>query len=245
MEQYQLGEISIGRAAEEAGVSHYEIMEEAERRGIAYPLDVAEAEEMLASLPKRSPRVAEASPRYGVRSGERRRKPETLPDCVPKPGGILLVGINPAPRSVQAGHHYQGRLGRRLWQRLARFGLLSNAMPGSEDDAFARSGHGLTDVVKRATRSASQLSREEVHLGVEELREKVRLWRPGLILFAFKQAARAVTGASFPPGEGPAFEGVMTFLLSGPYAPRGSAERVNTELGRLLATRERKGNAGQ
>lgn len=57
MEQYQLGEISIGRAAEEAGVSHYDIMEEAERRGIAYPLDLDEVEAMLAAMPRRSPQV--------------------------------------------------------------------------------------------------------------------------------------------------------------------------------------------
>ena len=235
MEQYQLGEISIGRAAEEAGVTHYDIMEEAERRGIAHPLDLAEVEEMLASLPRRSPRVAESSPGYRVRGARVRSGMNTLPDRAPKPGGILLVGINPAPRSVQAGHYYQGRLGKRLWQRLARLGLLADAVPGAEDDAFVHAGHGLTDIVKRPTRAASELRGEEIRQGVEALREKVKQWRPGLVLFAFSKAACAVTGIkSFPPGEGPTFEGVPTFLLSGPYAPRGVAERVNKELSRLL-----------
>lgn len=235
MEQYQLGEISIGRAAEDAGVSHYDIMEEAERRGIAYPLDLAEVEAMLAAFPRRSPRVAEPSPGYPVRGGGDRGRPDTLPDRAPKPGGILLVGINPAPRSVQAGHYYQGRLGKRLWQRLARLALLSNAVPGAEDDAFVHTGHGLTDIVKRPTRTASELGREEIRQGVEALREKVKAWRPALILFAFKKAASAVTGtASFPPGEGPQFEGIPTFLLSGPYASRDLTERVNERLSKRV-----------
>jgi TDG/mug DNA glycosylase family protein len=245
MEQYQLREISIGRAAEEAGVSHYDIMEEAERRGIAYPLDLAEVEAMLAAFPRRSPRVAESSPRYRARGGEVRGRKETLPDRAPKPGGILLIGINPAPRSVRAGHYYQGRLGKRLWQRLAHLGLLANAVPGAEDDAFVGAGHGLTDVVKRPTRSASELSRVEIQQGVDALRQKIKAWRPGLILFAFKHAARAATGnADFPSGEGPAFEGVPTFLLSGPYARRDLAERVNVQLGKLVRATFRAGRAG-
>jgi len=234
MELYQAGEISIGRAAEDAGVTHYEIMEEAERRGIAHPLDLAEVEEMLASMPRRSSRVAESAAPYHARHGRGRRGMDTLSDRATKAGGILLVGINPAPQSVKAGHYYQGRLGRRMWQRLARIGLLANAMPGAEDDAFAAMGHGLTDVVKRPTGSASELGRDEIRAGVEDLRKKVISWKPRLILFAFKQAARAVTGANFPPGAGPAFEGVPTFLLSGPYSPRSTAERVNRELRRLI-----------
>ena len=234
MELYQLGEISIGRAAEEAGVSHYDVMDEAERRGIAHPLDLTEVDEMLASLPRRASRVAEATPRYRTRE-TRRSTPLTLPDRAPKPGGVLLVGINPAPRSVRAGHYYQGRLGRRLWQRLVEVGLLSMPVPGAEDDAFVAMGHGLADVAKRPTRSPSELSREELRRGVDDLRKKVRAWRPGLIVFAFKQAARLATGESFPPGKGPAFESVETFLLSGPYAARSETERVNKELGRTLA----------
>lgn len=66
---------------------------------------------------------------------------ETLEDLPPQPGGILVVGINPALVSVQAGHYYQGTLGRRLWARLTRLGLLEQSSPGSEDDAFVARGH--------------------------------------------------------------------------------------------------------
>jgi hypothetical protein len=36
---------------------------------------------------------------------------DTLTDVPPAEGGIVLVGINPAPSSVEAGHYYQGQVG--------------------------------------------------------------------------------------------------------------------------------------
>ena len=77
---YQTGELSVGRAAEEAGLTHWELIDAARLAGIAHPLTGAEARHRLAEL-----------------TGRRER---TLPDIPPAPGGVLLVGINPAPRSV-------------------------------------------------------------------------------------------------------------------------------------------------
>ena len=147
---------------------------------------------------------------------------------------MLLVGINPIRASVAAGHYYQGALGRRLWRRLERFGLLEDPRPGAEDEAFARQGHGLTDLVKRPTRSAAELTPAELDAGIEALRAKIRDWTPGLILFAFKEPARRLLGASVRPGAGPPLEGVPTFLLSGPYAAAAETERIDAELRLLL-----------
>lgn len=214
---YQTGELSVGRAAEEAGLTHWELIDAARLAGIAHPLTAAEARERLAAL---------------TSDGER-----TLPDIPPSPGGVLLVGINPAPPSVAAGHYYQGRLGQRLWRRLERLGLLEDARPGAEDEAFARAGHGLTDLVKRPTASAAELTDAELEAGVAALREKIHLWKPGLALFAFRQPAQRLLGNAVRPGSGPELEGVPTFLLSGPYAPRAEAERIDTELVSLLGSR--------
>ncbi len=214
---YQRGEASIGRAAEEAGLSQWEMLEAVRAAGIAYPLEPEEIDERLAALDE-----------TGMISFE------TLPDIAPIPGGVLLVGINPTPVSVAARHYYQGRLGKRLWGRLERVGLLVDALPGSEDEAFARAGHGLTDLVKRPSTSAAELTEEELRAGVAELREKVRRWQPGLILFPFKDSARVLLGASVRPGEGPLFKGTRTFLLSGPYAPSSETRRVDDELRRVI-----------
>jgi len=214
---YQTGELSAGRAAEEAGITQWELVDAARLAGIAHPLTAEEARTRLTAL---------------TGAGER-----TLPDIPPAPGGVLLVGINPAPPSVAVGHYYQGRLGQRLWRRLERLGLLADALPGAEDEAFARDGHGLTDLVKRPTASAAELTQTELDAGVEALREKIRSWRPGLVLFAFREPARRLLGSTVSPGRGPQLEGVHTFLLSGPYAPRAEAERIDAELGSLLGSR--------
>lgn len=214
---YQRGELSLGRAAEEAGLAQWELIDAARAAGIAYPLDAHDVERRLASLARRG------RPEASV----------TLPDIPPNPEGVLLVGINPAPASVASGHYYQGRIGQRLWRRLERLGLLENPVPGAEDEAFAHAGHGLTDLVKRPTASAAELTEEEFRSGVEELGRKIRDWKPRLILFAFKEPARRLLGEA-SPGPCAPFEGVPTFLLSGPYASRAETERIDEEFRGVL-----------
>lgn len=215
--RYRRGEVSLGRAAEESGLTQWELIDAVRAAGMAYPLDADDVVERL--------REIDAPQAYGS---------ETLPDIPPKPGGVLLLGINPAPVSVAAGHYYQGRLGRRLWRRLESIGLLRDPSPGAEDEAFARDGHGLTDLVKRATTTSAELDPSELTAGVDVLRAKIREWKPGLVLFAFSEPAKRLLGRKIRPGRGPEIEGVPTFLLSGPYAPGADTERIDTELRRLL-----------
>jgi len=192
---YQAGAVSVGRAAEEAGLTQWELLDEVREGQVAHPLTGEEIRRRL-----------------GAASGDVR----TLPDIPPQPGGVLLVGINPAPVSVAAGHYYQGRIGRRLWRRLAGIGLLEDAVDGAEDEAFATGGHGLTDLVKRPTPSSKELSRDELEGGTGALLEKIREWQPGLVLFAFKEPAASLLGAGVKPGRYGEVGGVPAFLLSGP-----------------------------
>jgi TDG/mug DNA glycosylase family protein len=224
LSRYQAGEISIGRAAEDAGLTHWDIMALARQRGIAYPLTIADVEAQIRRvLPGR---VADASA-----AGWEGQEWTTLPDRKPRPGGILLVGINPAPLSVAAGHYHQGKLGRRLWRRLQQLGLLGEIEPGAEDDAFVARGHGLTDVVKRPTRAASELNRDEIREGAEQVCRKIREWKPGLIVFVYREAARAVTRDShLTAGPGPKVEGTPTFLLAGPYLRKDRSARLDRAL---------------
>lgn len=143
------------------------------------------------------------------------------------------MGINPAPTSVAAGHYYQGRLGQRIWGRLRRAGLLAQGGHRWEDDAFVAAGNGLTDLVKRPTATAAELSRAELIAGQAILAEKVRQWRPGLLLFAFRPPAEALLGPSVTPGACGSFESVPAFLLSPPYA---ASVIVEQNLRELMAT---------
>jgi double-stranded uracil-DNA glycosylase len=141
---------------------------------------------------------------------------KTLPDLPCRPGGVLLVGINPAPVSVRAGHYYQGALGQRIWGRLERAKLLDRSAADWEDDAFVAAGNGLTDLVKTPTRSAGELGARQRAAGREALAAKIREGRPGLLLFAFEPPARALHGRKVAPGRGPVYEGVPTFRMAGP-----------------------------
>ncbi|MGH3024846.1 MAG: uracil-DNA glycosylase family protein [Gaiellaceae bacterium] len=214
---YRRGDLSLGRAAEESGLTQWELTDALRAAGLAYPLDAAATRRRLAAI-----------------DGGGAVSAETLSDIPPGPGGVLLVGINPAPISVAAGHYYQGRLGRRLWRRLARLGLLDDPTAGAEDEAFARAGHGLTDLVKRATENSAELRPDELESGAVDLRAKVREWKPGLVVFVFRKAAIPLVGPGVKPGLCGEIEGVPGFLLSGPYAPREETERIDAELTALL-----------
>jgi len=158
---------------------------------------------------------------------------ETLADIAPREGMVVLVGINPAPVSVAAGHYFQGTMGNRLWGRLRRIGLLEQS-DGWEDELFARAGNGLTDIVKRPTASANEVNAEELDAGARILLDKIKAWKPGLVLFAFKPPADALLGGSIAPGPGPPLADIPTFRLTGPYAASEKALANEEELRQLL-----------
>lgn len=235
LRSYADGSWSAGHAAEVAGISHWELLDLARARGTAHLLTPEVAEARLARLASPDSRVAEPGPAYRAARKLAAGAPATLPDRPPRPGGVLLVGVNPAPASVKAGHYWQGKLGKRLWRRLHRLGLLEDAVPGREDDAFVAAGNGLTDLVKRVTASASEIGRDELRAGAERLGGLVADWKPGLVVFVFKQAARAALGdAGVAPGECGRIGGVRAFLLSSPYASTAETARVDAELEKLL-----------
>jgi len=173
---YERGDLSIGRAAEEAGLTQWELMDAARREGISYQMSAVDVEGRLRGLAGRAERSRPGAQGFRIEMEWLGSKVATLADVPPSPGRVLLVGVNPAPISVAAGHYYQGKLGRRLWGRLARLGLLTDPTPGAEDEAFGREGHGLTDIVKRPTTSAAEITDTEIRAGVELLRENVRAW---------------------------------------------------------------------
>lgn len=260
LRRYQAGEISMGRACEDSGRSHWEMLDLVRTHGIVRRIDVDDAMARAERVMKlREPRVADAAAGYSAviddfamasrarprqqsartprpsRRGATAGHGDSLPDYPPGIGGILLVGINPAPPSVARGHYYQGKLGRRLWKRLEPLGLLRDAIPGHEDEAFVAAGHGLTDVVKRTTATAAELERSEFAAGAEVLRAKLRDWRPKLVVFAFKQAAVAALGTrDVKAGPCGTIEGIPTFLLSGPYASGAVAKANDRQLRELL-----------
>ena len=71
---------------------------------------------------------------------------ETLADLPPLRDRLLFVGLNPSPVSVEAGHYFQGRLGRTFWRRLITASILpAETEIDTADDTLVAVGHGVTD----------------------------------------------------------------------------------------------------
>lgn len=93
----------------------------------------------------------------------------TLADLIPERPRAVVVGINPAPKSVAVGHYYQGRLGQMFFARLRTAGVLPLSDGSWDDDQAFAAGLGFTDIVKRPTASAADLRREEFTHGADRL----------------------------------------------------------------------------
>src|SRR5690349_6355445 len=110
----------------------------------------------------------------------------SLPDLIPEPGGpgldLLFVGINPGLKSARVGHYYAGP-GNLFWKCLYRSGLTPELLRPEEDRRLLRYGIGITDCVKRASRSATELRRAEFREASPRLTELIRRWRPRIVCF--------------------------------------------------------------
>lgn len=167
---------------------------------------------------------------------------ETLRDLL-RPGlHAVCVGINPSPVSVAAGHYYQGRLGKLFFSRLRETGTLGGAAPGEEDDLAFSEGIGFTDIVKRPSSRASELTPEDYEIGKPLLEAKLEESSPGLIIFTFKKTATILCGKFAGHGfvHGVEVAGIRAFVMPGPYE---SAERAAVSLTELREHASTRGSA--
>lgn len=109
-----------------------------------------------------------------------------LPDVLPDPLRLLLVGINPSLWSAAVGAHF-ARPGNRFYPALAAAGITSQVIdasrgwPDSADAEFRRVGVGITNLVPHATARADELDPEEIRTGARSLVELVSRRRPTVV----------------------------------------------------------------
>lgn len=154
----------------------------------------------------------------------------TLADLL-RPGlrGVV-VGINPSPVSVAAGHYYQGAFGQRFFAGLTQAGVLPTGS-GFEDDRAYSAGLGFTDLSKRPTARAHELPKDELHRGRSLLEGRLRALRIPRIIFTFKKSAVVLLGRFQGFGViGRRLFGAEVFVMSGPMAPADHRERAIPEL---------------
>lgn len=120
----------------------------------------------------------------GLTSGTNAVMLPALPDYL-RPGlKVIFVGFNPSTYSAAAGHYY-ARPANQFWRCLNQSGLLPHgvSLGPSDDSRLPLFGLGLTDVVKRPTRSCSDLRASDYKCGVTELREKLERCLPAVVAF--------------------------------------------------------------
>ena len=94
------------------------------------------------------------------------RRARTLADTVGPGMRLLVVGLNPSLYAADAGVGF-ARPGNRFWPAALAAGLVTR--PRDPRHALAHHGLGMTDVVKRATARADELTAAEYRAGVDRL----------------------------------------------------------------------------
>lgn len=162
---------------------------------------------------------------------------QTLKDILPVPMKVLFVGLNPSPVSVKAGHYHQGRLGKKFWGRVIKYKIMEGVIEGREDERLSTYGYGITDIAKKPTSRAKDLTENDYNLGQVILREKIRSYNPKVVAFIYKKAAEKLLGRSFRNQFGllqERIENAKVFLFPAPYAPEKDESKYMTDLKRLI-----------
>ena len=95
---------------------------------------------------------------------------------------LVIVGCNPGERSVRMGHYYAGRANQ-FWPLLYDSGVIPEPLEYRDDKRVIEFGVGLTDLVKRPTRGAEELEREEFAEGRVLLARKLEEYTPRVVAF--------------------------------------------------------------
>jgi TDG/mug DNA glycosylase family protein len=104
----------------------------------------------------------------------------TVPDLIAQDLEVLFVGINPGLYSAATGHHF-ARPGNRFWPALHSSGFTPRLMKPWEEKTLLEYGIGITNLVRRATVAADELTTEELRRGRQRLARKVRRFRPRVV----------------------------------------------------------------
>lgn len=121
---------------------------------------------------------------------------ETVPDLLGPDLRLLFVGINPGLWTAATQTHF-AHPGNRFYPALLEAGIIDVpidrgvGMKDSDRRLLIGRGIGITNIVHRATAKASELTRNELRAGGDQLRVFVRTHRPVVVAIAGITAYRA------------------------------------------------------
>ena len=122
--------------------------------------------------------------------GVRSKSMETLPDYLRSGLDIVLIGLNPSIRSVEAGHYFANPRNR-FWKAVSAANIIGRSVGPEDDASLLAHGIGFTDVVKRPTSQASGLTSADYRRDAPVLREKLLCHAPRIACFHGLTAYRA------------------------------------------------------
>jgi double-stranded uracil-DNA glycosylase len=148
-----------------------------------------------------------------------------LPDYLRSSLKIVFVGFNPGERSAAIGHYYAGR-GNQFWNFLYESGLTPLRLGPEEDYRVLEFGFGLTDLVKRWSKSSSELNAQDFRSGVPSLKAKLLAAAPSAAAFNGKTAFEKFQGSKAELGPQPHRLGnSRIFVLPSTSGRNGSLSR--------------------
>jgi TDG/mug DNA glycosylase family protein len=135
---------------------------------------------------------------------------KTLPDYLRSDLDLVFIGINPGLYSVNRGHYF-ARVTSRFWPAFSqshlsakmRRALRVERLRPEHDALLPRFGIGLTDVVKRPSANAADLTLSDFETWVPRLAEKLRRDRPRVACFHGLTAYRPFLKIALKSGRKP------------------------------------------
>ena len=100
---------------------------------------------------------------------------------------MLIIAKTPAPKSVNAGHYFQGKQGKMFWNMLKKYNLLTVPPNQFEDDELLNHGYGITDIVKKPHEYANEPTGEEYRVGAKRIVTLIGRLRPEIVMFVYKK----------------------------------------------------------
>lgn len=169
----------------------------------------------------------------------RGRRARTLPDIVGPGMRLLVCGLNPSLYAADRGVGY-ARPGNRFWAAALDAGLVQR----DRDPVHALSacGVGMTDLVKRATVGAAELTAREYRQGAARVEGLVRWLQPGAVCFVGLAGWRAAVDRRAGAGPQPElFGGRPAYVM--PSTSGLNAHSSRADLAAHLAAAGRLGAA--
>jgi TDG/mug DNA glycosylase family protein len=123
----------------------------------------------------------------------------TLADTVGPGMRLLVCGLNPSVYAADAGVGF-ARPGNRFWPAALAAGIVQR---DRDPRAALAAGVGMTDLVKRATPRADELTRDEYRTGLARVERLVRWLQPGAVCFVGLAGWRAAVERRAAPGVQP------------------------------------------